>query len=442
MAKESSRKLSELKLECDLLQLNPVPTKNRVNKETGERYLDFSKDDYITALQSYYISKYKNEGIFHKSLKWILQIDSPMLALQIKNKSKEEQNDIWNNQDKWLAEEKIDGSRQLLCWFKEDNCLDAYSRNTSVNDFLPINYGQKLYDDVNINNFLLQNIPNFIIDGELVLKNNEIIKDESLNIAADTQLNMISAILSADYDLSKQFQKLNPVKLIVFDILMYDNKDLTKLPLRERKKYLDLVFNKIKDFINIEPVANSHGLSTKDFYNQIVSIGGEGLVVKDLDSLYDTKGRRAGEWVKIKRSVTGSLLEQKYGDTFDCFVIGFNEGQKGTKNEGLIGSLNFGVYLLDTNNNLILDNNGNPYIHWVATVGGLTDELRQAITVKDFNGNVQLRPDVYGAIGVIDGQDISDKNLRLSHARLLQWRTDKSIQQCVIRKDFLERLVL
>jgi len=142
MAKESSRKLSELKLECDLLQLNPVPTKNRVNKETGERYLDFSKDDYITALQSYYISKYKNEGIFHKSLEWILQIDSPMLALQIKNKSKEEQNDIWNNQDKWLAEEKIDGSRQLLCWFKEDGCLDAYSRNTSVTDFLPINYGQ------------------------------------------------------------------------------------------------------------------------------------------------------------------------------------------------------------------------------------------------------------------------------------------------------------
>lgn len=440
MAKGNARKLNELKLECDILNLNPIPTRNRVNKETGERYLDFSKEDYIKALQSYFIEKYKEQGIYHKSLDWILRIDSPMLALQIKNKSKEEQDEIWNNSDKWLAEEKIDGSRQLLCWFNEDNCIDAYSRNTSVSDFLPINYGNKLYDNIDINK--LRTIPDFIIDGELVLKSNEIVKDNSIEIIADTPLNMVSAILSADYDLSKKFQSLNPVKLIAFDILMYNGKDLTSLPLRDRKKYLQLAFNNIKDLFDIELVANSNGLSTRDFYNQIVSVGGEGLVVKDLDSLYDIKGKRAGEWVKIKRSVTGSLLEQNYGDTFDCFVIGFNEGQKGTRNEGLIGSLNFGIYLLDNNNQIIVDEHGIPVIHWVATVGGLSDELRQALTTRDFNGNVQLRPDVYGAVGVIDGQDLSDKNLRLAHARLLQWRNDKSAQQCTIRKDFLERLVL
>ena len=440
MAKGSTRKLSELKLECDLLGPCPIPTRNRVNKETGERYLDYSKDDYVQALQSYYIEKYKEQGMYHKSLDWVLKIDSPMLALQIKNKSEEEQNDIWNNQEKWLAEEKIDGSRQVLCWFKEDRCLDAYSRNTSVFDFLPINYGQKLYDTVDVSK--LFNIPDFIIDGELVLKNNEIVKDNSVDIIADTQLNMVSAILSADYNLSKQFQKLNPIKLIAFDILMYDGKDLTSLPLRERKKYLQLVFNNIKDLIDIELVANSNGLSTRDFYNQIVSVGGEGLVVKDLDSLYDIRGKRAGEWVKIKRSVTGSLLEQNYGDTFDCFVIGFNEGQKGTKNEGLVGSLNFGIYLLDENNKVILDERGIPQIHHICTVGGLPDKLREAITVKDFNGNVQLRPDIYAKVATVDGQDVSDKNMRLAHARLIQWRVDKSADQCTIRKDFLERLVL
>ena len=440
MAKGNARRLNELKIECDLLGLQPIPTRNRVSKETGERYLDFSKEDYIKALQSYYIEQYKQQGIYHKSLEWILKIDSPMLALQIKNKDQDTQDEIWNNSEKWLAEEKIDGSRQLLCWFKDDNCLDAYSRNTSVSDFLPINYGLKLYDNVNTHDLL--NIPDFIIDGELVLKNSEIVKDNSVDIVADTQLNMVSAILSADYELSKQFQKLNPIKLIAFDILMYDGKDLTNLPLRERKKYLQLAFDKIKDLIDIELVANSNGLSTRDFYNQIVSVGGEGLVVKDLDSLYDTKGKRAGEWVKIKRSVTGSLLEQNYGDTFDCFVIGFNKGAKNTRNDGMVASLEFGIYLLDENNQIILDDRGVPYIHHVATVGGLTDELKQAITVKDFNGDVQLRPDVYGAVGVIDGQDLSDKNLRLAHARLIQWRNDKSAQQCQIRKDFLERLVL
>lgn len=440
MAKGNARRLDELKQECKLLSLNPIPTRNRVNKETGERYMDLSKEDCIKALQSYYIDLYKQQGVYHKSLDWVLSIDSPMLALQIKNKDKETQNEIWNNQDKWLAEEKIDGSRQILCWFKEDGCLDAYSRNTSVSDYLPISYSKKLYDNVNVN--LLKDIPDFVIDGELVLKDTEVHKDESINIIADTPLNMVSAILSADYELSKTFQRLNPVKLVVFDILMYDGENLTNKPLRERKKYLDLVFNKLKDIISIELVPNSHGLTTKEFYNQIVSVGGEGLVVKDLDSTYDIKGKRAGEWVKIKRSVTGSLLEQNYGDTFDCFVIGFNEGAKGTRNEGLVASLNFGIYLLDENNQVIKDDNGIPKIHHVATVGGLTDELKYAITYKDFNNEVQLRPDVYGAVGVIDGQDLSDKNLRLAHAKLISWRNDKSAEQCCIRKDFLERLVL
>ena len=85
MAKGSSLKLSELKLKCLALDLNPTPTRNRVNKDTGERYKDFSKDDYMKALQEYYISKYKLDGTYHHSLDWILKMDSPMLALQIKN---------------------------------------------------------------------------------------------------------------------------------------------------------------------------------------------------------------------------------------------------------------------------------------------------------------------------------------------------------------------
>ena len=71
MAKGNARRLNELKIECDLLGLQPIPTRSRVSKETGERYLDFSKEDYIKALQSYYIEQYKQQGIYHKSLEWI-----------------------------------------------------------------------------------------------------------------------------------------------------------------------------------------------------------------------------------------------------------------------------------------------------------------------------------------------------------------------------------
>lgn len=434
-------KLSELKIHCDALNLSPVPTRSRINKDTGERYLDFSSKDYMKALQEHFINKRKEDNCYHKSLEYILEgikMESPMLALQIKNKSEEIQDEIWNNQDKWLAEEKIDGCRMNLCWFNEDGVLDAYSRNTSVNDFLPINYGQKLYDEVDRN--LLRDIPNFIIDGELVLKSKNINKGDG-EVLADTQLNLVSAILSADYELSKSFQQLNPIKLIAFDIIMYDDKDLTKLPLRERKKYLDLIIAKLKDIICIELVPNSHGITTREFYDQIVSVGGEGLVVKDLDSLYDIRGKRAGEWIKIKRSVTGSLLEANYGDTVDAFVIGFNRGTG--RNENLVGSLMFGIYLLDENNELIYDNNGAPYIHNIAIVGGLEDALREAITVYNpYTNEVSLRQDVYGKCAEIDGQDISSKQMRFSHAVLKQWRMDKLPQNCTIRKDFLEKLVL
>ena len=440
MAKGSKLRLSDLEVACKSLGLNPIPTKNRINKLTGERYLELSKDDCIRALQEYYISEYKAQGIFHHSLDYILKIDSPMLALQIKNKPKEVQDEIWNNKEKWIAEEKIDGSRLNLCWFKEDRCLDAYSRNTSVKDFLPINYGPKLYDSISYE--VLQNIPNFIIDGELVLSSNQIVKSDEVEVIADTPLNMVAAILSADYELSKKFQELNPVKLIVFDILMYDDNDLTNLPLKERKKYLDIIYDKLKGLINIEKVPNQGALSTEEYYNQIVQQGGEGLVVKDINSLYDTKGKRSGEWVKIKRTVTGSLIEEKYGDTFDAFVIGFNPGTKGTKNENLVGSLEFGIYLLDDNNEVIKDEWGTPIIHHIASVSGITDALRQNISTFDNEGNVVLKPQIYGAIGVLDAQDISDKNMRMTHARLLEWRLDKTPEQCTIRKDFLERLIL
>ena len=434
-------RLIDLKTKCQVLELNPNPTRNRINKETGERYLDFSARDYTTAIQEYYVSERKERGIYHKSLDYILyklNMISPMLALQIKGIPEEKREDIWNNGDNWIAEEKIDGCRMNLCWFSEDNSLDAYSRNLSDYDCLPINYGDKLYDEIDTSS--LNGFPNFIIDGELVLKSKSVNKGNEIFVA-DTQLSAVSAILSSNKELSKEFQKLNPVKLIVFDIIMYDSKDLTNLPLRERKKYLNIIYDKLKDIIDISLVPNGNGLDIRDFYNQVVSSGGEGLVVKDLNSTYDLKGKRAGEWVKIKRTVSGSLLESKYGDTLDAFVIGFHRGNG--KNINKVGSLIFGMYLLDSNNNYILDNNGNRVIHEIAIVGGLDDALRDAITVyNESTDEVSLRTDVYGRVGCIDGQDVSSKQLRFSHAILLNWRNDKSIEQCSIRKDFLEALVL
>ena len=174
----------------------------------------------------------------------------------------------------------------------------------------------------------------------------------------------------------------------------------------------------------------------------VIADGKEGIVAKDLNTVYDSSGKRRGEWVKIKRSVTQSLMQENLGDTVDAFVIGFEEGTKGTSNEGLVGAIKFGVYLTDVNNDYIEDEKGNPLIHHIATVSGISQELREAISVKDENGNVALRPDVYGKVASIDGQDVSSKTQRFAHAVLVNWRTDRSADTCKFQQSLLNSLIL
>ena len=130
------------------------------------------------------------------------------------------------------------------------------------------------------------------------------------------------------------------------------------------------------------------------------------------------------------------------GDTVDAFISGFKEGTPGTSNEGLVGALEFSVYLTDDNNDYILDENGDPTIHHLATISGMTDELRRIISTKDEFGNVALRKDIYGKVAEIDGQDISSKNFRFSHAVFKGWRPDRSAESCKFQKALLEKLVL
>lgn len=434
-------KLADLKKTCDVLHLHPIPTKNAIDKVTGERYKTLSANDCIHAIQQFYLEQRKQNGTYRKSIDYILAMESPMLALLIKHKSEEDQQAIWDNNNKdWLWEEKIDGNRAILCYDPATG-FDMYSRNLSVTDQLPINYGEKiLWPQMDLSGLTVP----FVIDCEIVPKNKEIDKTGDFIPVADTQLNLISSILSLNAEDSKRVQERNPVKFVTFDILYINNQPLFDLPLWKRKQYLDmLVKHLVAAGVPIEEPLTIHpGQDKLDFYNSIINAGGEGVVVKDLNSKYDILGKRAGEWVKIKRSVSQAMSAEGLGDTIDAFVIGFEEGEKGTKNEGKVASLKFGVELLDKFNEPIVDQSGDPITHHIATVSGLTDELKDAISTKDIFGNVALRQEVYGRVASIDGQDLSSRNLRFAHAVLVNWRDDRSANTCKLRKDILEKLVL
>ena len=79
-------KLADLKKTCEVLHLHPIPTKNAINKETGEREKVLSIADCTKAIQEFYIEQRKQNGTYRKSIELILAMDSPMLALLLKHK--------------------------------------------------------------------------------------------------------------------------------------------------------------------------------------------------------------------------------------------------------------------------------------------------------------------------------------------------------------------
>lgn len=453
----------ELIKQCEDLGISDLVKKSRhrKDKETGEYYFEPTISDLEEAVQNYYLDKYEREGTLNIFVKDILTIDSPMLALQSKDKKLDKIRDNIskdcniNTPHGWVYQEKIDGCRCLLCWDK-DKGFDFFSRNKSITDSLPISYGTKiLVPQINPEALISLGINSFIADTEIVPYYNTVNPmADGTPLTAETPQNLTTSILGSLDDLAHKMQETNPLKFMIFDILklndnwmidtLVEGKEKTGPVYRDRYKKVIQIYNAVSksgfgDRIQTIPSA----LTNKDaFYQQIINEGGEGVVAKDLDSGYEPWGKRRGEWVKLKRTVSQSLLAEKLGDTVDAFVTGFKEGNVGTSNEGLVGALEFSIYLTDEENNYLLDETGNPIVHHIATISGMTDELRKMISIKDINGNVALLPRVYGAVAEIDGQDISSKNLRFAHAIFKGWRTDRSADSCKMRKSTLESLVL
>lgn len=132
-------KLDTLKLYCMSLGIEEgkdiLPTKVRVNKE-GEtyakwqfqydengnnitkpgRHLEFSIGDYEGAIQKYFLEKYRKEGTLSPFIETILNMKSPMLALQIKHLKPEVQEQVRTDNSDYIYEEKLDGNRCLVCY--------------------------------------------------------------------------------------------------------------------------------------------------------------------------------------------------------------------------------------------------------------------------------------------------------------------------------------
>lgn len=196
----------------------------------------------------------------------------------------------------WVYEVKWDGYRALGFCLKNGD-VQLLSRNNKQ-------FNEKFYPIFE----LMQNWKiDIVVDGEIL-----VINDKGISNFGNLQ-NWRS---EADGELI----------YYVFDLIWYEGKDLTGLPLSERQQILAQVLPQDDDRIRLSKVFKAKGT---DFFDAAIKMGLEGIIAKKSDSLY-FENNRSSDWLKIKVHLRQEVV-----------IAGF------TKNEGTskqFSSLLLGVY--------------------------------------------------------------------------------------------------
>ncbi|XP_050403534.1 DNA ligase 4 [Patella vulgata] len=203
----------------------------------------------------------------------------------------------------YFIETKFDGERMLL--HKNDEAYKYFSR--SGKEYTHV-FGSNPYDGSltpYITNCFKPGVKSCILDGEM------------LGYHAETKTYGTKAekfdIKSKELAETKGYQAC----LQVFDILLYNDKVLTNLPLRERLKYIEKVFNPTEGRLLISSVKEAHNnQDCADALNEAIDGREEGIMVKNPESVYKPNTRKGG-WFKIKPEYIGGLM-----DELDIVIVG------------------------------------------------------------------------------------------------------------------------
>jgi DNA ligase D-like protein (predicted ligase) len=198
------------------------------------------------------------------------------------------------NEPGWLFEIKLDGYRAIAV--KSGGKLNLFSRRrNSFNSQYSLIFGA------------LADLPdNTLIDGEVV----------ALNETGRPDFNLLQHYRA----------EASRIHYFVFDLLVYNNRDLTQLPLIDRRQIMKSVIKLESPRIRIMDYFEA---SAGDMLSAARSQGLEGVVAKRRDSRYEV-GKRSGSWAKYRLNsgqelVIGGYIPGAHG--VDAIVVGYYRGE-------------------------------------------------------------------------------------------------------------------
>jgi DNA ligase D-like protein (predicted ligase) len=198
-----------------------------------------------------------------------------------------------NDAAQWTYEIKLDGYRAIAV--KSGQTINLFSRRgKSFNSQFPYLVGA------------LADLPDgTVVDGEVV----------ALDDAGRPNFNLL-----------QQFRiGASRICYFIFDLLVCNDRDLTKLALVERRKLLNLL--KLKS--GRIRISEQFEVTAKDMLVAVREQKLEGVVAKRKDSLYEA-GKRTGSWTKYRVNrgqefVIGGYIPGRHG--FDSLIVGYYQNK-------------------------------------------------------------------------------------------------------------------
>lgn len=125
----------------------------------------------------------------------------------------------------------------------------------------------------------------------------------------------ISQRIKRKYDIEEIAGKF-PVELNIFDILYLNGSSTMNLVLEERRKLLEsIIMPKSQVLIPTTKYIATTPKQITSFFKKAISLGTEGLMIKNLNSIY-RPGRYVGGWLKLKKTL----------EPLDLVIIGAESG--------------------------------------------------------------------------------------------------------------------